>query len=166
MTKTIQEQLVSQVARLRTKARRQINRDVRPKRPRNHVLGEKPAFQSPVVIASTRRDKLGTENTESTRIKLSLSVHHRAQNRHTAYVAVIQNLDDFRLFVAEPKVSFVEDKGSAEGVKNVKYRRNAGGPAGKESFVADRTKGHERARLAASPVTAQTKVGHFIKSVI
>ena len=67
-------------------------------------------------------DDLGAENVEGLRIELLLRSGDGSEDRKAAHVSVVQDFDQFELFIAESEISFVENEGATEGVERMEDR--------------------------------------------
>ena len=164
--KAIEQELVAQLAGLRFDGLGEIDRDVGAKLARSHFLGDEAALQALVVISATCRHDLGTIDLERLRIEFALPVHHGAQDRHTAHIAVVENLDNIRLRVAEAEIGLIQYQCAAKSVQRMEDRRDRRGAACEKRLVAERADRQERTRLAAAKVAAQPQIRQLVERIV
>ena len=136
------------------------------KLPRSHFLGDETALQTFVVIAAARRHDLGAEDLECLRIELALTVHHGAQDRHAAHIAVVENFDNLRLFVAEAEIGLIQYERAPECIERMEDRRYRRSAAREECLIAKRADRQERACLAAAKVAAQPQIRQLVEGIV
>lgn len=162
----VHQELVPERPRLLLVAVGKADRDIAAERSAAHRLGEKAALKCPVFVHASRGDELGTEHVERPRVEFPVAVHLCAKDRQSLHVAVVEDLDDLGLLVAEAEVALIEDQRAAEGIERVEDRRDGRGAAREDRLVHERADREEEAGLAAPKVAAKPKVRQFVEPIV
>jgi hypothetical protein len=116
------EQPVAKLQRFAFVVACQVDRNVVAQFPPARFFGQAAAFERPVLEITPRGDQLRPKHAVSPRAEFAPSNRLAAQHGEPPPIAVVQDFDEFRLFVREPEVAFIDDQGAAHGIENAKER--------------------------------------------